>query len=118
MNKVAAMAVAASASAMLIFPGVAAAATDARCASPVKQYQPPKGMVPNKVAAAEISRTYLVTIYGRADIESELPLRASLQRGVWLVQGTGNTAPGSKGGVAMIEICKSNGRVLSVIHEK
>jgi hypothetical protein len=95
-----------------------AGAADARCAAPINLYQPRKGVLPSEVAATDVARTYLSTIYGRQQIENESPLTATLHGDVWHIQGTGNSAPGSKGGVAILEICKSNGRVLSVIHEK
>ena len=70
----------------------------------------------SRSVAVEIAQTYLSTIYGDGQIKGEMPLKAEVRLGVWHVEGSIN--PGWDGGVAEIEICKSNGRVLSVIHGK
>jgi hypothetical protein len=87
-----------------------------RCADPVQRYQPASGMVASRSVALDIARTYLSTIYGQDQTKSEMPLKAELRMGVWHVEGS--LKPGRDGGVAEIEICKSNGRVLSVMHGK
>ncbi len=90
------------------------AETDTRCTGVVQEYAPSDGMVPSQSVALDIARTYLWTIYGADQMKREMPLKATLRSGVWRVVGTWK-GPGF-GGNAEIEICRSNGRVLSVIH--
>jgi hypothetical protein len=118
MREIAIMAVAVITVVMAVQP--ASAKADERCAGPLEKYNPPSGMVANQSVAVAIARTYLSALYGADHIKRELPLIAELRRDVWHVEGSfkNRGAPRMKGGVAIIEICKSNGRVLSVIHEK
>jgi hypothetical protein len=92
--------------------------TDPRCAAQVGFYQPEAGMVGDASLARKIAELYLVSIYGVDTIKDELPLRVLLRRGVWHVAGSWTNVPGQKGGVAEIDICRSNGKVLRVVHGK
>ena len=95
----------------------AVASVDARCASRVDFYQPPEGIVSTPESAARVAEIYLTLRYGAPLMRRELPLKARLERGVWLVQGK-DLPQGFAGGVAEIQICRSNGRVLRVVHGK
>ena len=83
----------------------------------IAQYIPPKGFVPDRITAIAIARAVLTPIYGLEQIRSEEPLVAKEMPDRWLVTGT-LTCGGRVclGGTAEIEIAKSDGRVLRVIH--
>ncbi len=102
---------------IFLLMAAAVASVDARCASRVDFYQPPQGIVSTPEAAARVAEIYLTPIYGAPLIQEELPLKARLERGVWVIKGK-DLPQGFFGGVAEIHICRSNGRVLRVIHGK
>ena len=79
-------------------------------------YKPKEGFVPDKETAIRIAEAIWIPIYGKGAIESQKPLVASLKGSVWTVTGT--LPQGLKGGVAIAEISKKDGRILRVIHEK
>jgi len=66
--------------------------------------------VGNADRAIALGTIYLVDIYGKNVIR--LPLSASLRNGVWLVEDNG-PGKGAIGGSRYVEICQSNGAVLS-----
>lgn len=76
-------------------------------------YKPPNGFVPDSVTAVRIAEAVLVPVYGQRVVDNEKPLRAALVKGIWTVRGTLRTGPG---GVAHIEIAKSDGRILRMTH--
>jgi hypothetical protein len=98
------------------FATPASAASDVRCAGKVEGHPPAAGLVATPSVAVALARTYLSAIYGAKQINDQLPLKATVHRGVWRVEGT--LKPNLKGGVAEIEICQSTGQVLSVDHGK
>jgi len=59
-----------------------------------------------------------VFFYGEKTIDEERPLMAELHDGIWVVEGTFKCPGGEhcKGGVAVIEISKDDGRILRVSH--
>jgi hypothetical protein len=71
--------------------------------------------VADEQVALELAESVLVAKYGRAQIETEKPLRAELRDSVWLVTGT--LPSGHVGGVAQVEINQSDARVLRIDHE-
>lgn len=78
-------------------------------------YTPKDGYVPNKETAIKIAEAIWLPIYGKV-IESEKPYIAELKDStVWIVQGT---LKSTKGGVAYIEIQKSDCKILKVTHGK
>ena len=79
-------------------------------------YQPKDGYVPDAKTALKIAEAVLVPIYGEKQIASERPLHAVLKKGVWTVEGQNNLPPGDFGGTAIIEISKTDGRILRVSH--
>jgi hypothetical protein len=79
-------------------------------------FKPPKGYVPDEQSAISIAVAVWTPIYGREQIESEKPFKASLKEGVWTVTGT--LPEGYNGGTAIAEISQENGCILRVIHEQ
>ena len=63
-----------------------------------------------------IAEAVWIPIYGEARINSERPFTATLSNGVWAVEGY--LAPHLRGGVALAEISKADGRILRVTHSK
>ena len=90
----------------------ASAPADAQRAS----YKPPKGFVPDEQAAISIAVAVWTPIYGKEQVESERPFKASLRDGVWHVTGT--LPEGWRGGTAIAEISQESGCILSVTHQK
>ena len=82
----------------------------------IKGYVPKEGFVPDKPTAILIARAILTKIYGQQQIDSEQPFRAELKDGVWTVEGS--LPKDMAGGVAIIKLSKSDGRVLYVYHGK
>ena len=98
-----------------LFVLAATVGADLRCAARVDFYQPSHGIVSTPRVAVQIAHTYLNAIYGKAQVDLELPLKVSIRREVWHV--TGKDLPKwSVGGVAEIDICQSTGQVLRVFH--
>jgi len=87
---------------------------DPRCREEATPLHAHGGVVNSSGAAKTIAWTYMVTFYPYPWVRNELPLEARLHNGVWHVSGT--LPEGSAGGVAELEICQSNGRVLEVRH--
>jgi hypothetical protein len=88
-------------------------------------YTPNEGFVPDKATAVRIAEAVLIPVYGEKQIESERPFKAALREGVWTVTGTlrcpdgnGGTATHCFGGAAVVQISKSDGRIISMIHPK
>jgi len=70
---------------------------------------PPKnGYVPDAATAIKIAVAVWTPIYGERQIADEKPYRATLKDGVWTVEGS---MPPN-----LIEIAKSDGRILRVEH--
>jgi hypothetical protein len=79
---------------------------------------PAAGAVPDARTALVIAKAILTPIYGE-ELRGEEPFRATLKGDRWTVQGTLNCGGRfCKGGVAEIEIAKSDGRVVSISHGK
>ena len=78
--------------------------------------KPAAGLVPDAGTAIAIAEAVSLPVYGKTQIDSEKPLRATLQKDVWLVTGTlhGQT----KGGVVEVEISREDGRILRLSHGK
>jgi NTF2 fold immunity protein len=80
-------------------------------------YQPSEGLVPNAETAIKIAVAVWEPIYGKESIERQKPYTATLANGVWYVEGS---LPKEfiRGGVAIAEISKADGRTLRVSHGK
>lgn len=79
----------------------------------------PNNLVPNKEAAIKIAEVIWLPLYGKK-IYNEKPFTAELtSSGIWIVKGTlKNLDLGAKGGVAYIEIQKSDCKILKIYHGK
>jgi hypothetical protein len=99
-------------------------ATAALCQTP-PGYTPKAGFVPDSKTAVAVAEAVLIPVYGKEQIEKERPFTARLEHDVWTIEGTLNCfdAKGAKttdcsGGVAVIKISKSDGRILYMLHGK
>ncbi|MDR3061871.1 MAG: YbbC/YhhH family protein [Dysgonamonadaceae bacterium] len=84
--------------------------------SEYKGISPKDGFVPTADIAFKIAELILNRIYGEEKIELEKPFSINLENGIWVIEG--HLDEKFLGGVAYIEIRKSNGEVLKVIHGK
>lgn len=76
------------------------------------------GYVPNEASAIKIAEIVWLNVYGE-EIYGEKPYSARLKDSkIWIVQGTRISGGYALGGVAYIEIQKSDGKILKVIHGK
>lgn len=82
----------------------------------IKSYVPAEGFVPNPDMAYEICEIILKQIYGEEIIEEEKPFSIKLADDIWIIEG--NIKEEMDGGVAYVEIRKSTGEILKVIHTK
>ena len=89
------------------------------------QVPPQQGYVPDSETAIKIAEAVLIPVYGKRTIASERPFTAKLKESVWRVSGTlhcpdgkGGTTTSCKGGVAVVEISKVDGRILFLAHYK
>lgn len=85
---------------------------------PQDAYVPAEGYVPTAEVAIKIAVAVWEPIYGAAKIAEEKPYTATLAEGVWTVEGTLPKKRYTKGGVALAEISKRDGRILRVVHGK
>ena len=76
---------------------------------------PKDGFVPDKETAVAIAYAVAVPVYGKDHIDGELPLRAELKDGVWMVLGTLH-CESCEGGTLVLEIEKASGRILHMTH--
>jgi hypothetical protein len=81
-------------------------------------YVPTDGFVPTPEIAVQIATSVLNGIYGKENIDDEKPFFAHLENGVWIIEGSMESDPNIKGGVAYIEMRKSNAEILKVVHGK
>ncbi|HEY4837019.1 MAG TPA: NTF2 fold immunity protein [Candidatus Acidoferrales bacterium] len=93
--------------------------------NPVPGENPIEGFVPDSRTAVKIGEAVLVPVYGKAQIESELPITAKLKRDTWMVSGTlncpdsaGRKSDSCDGGVAYVQISKADGRIIAMSHGK
>jgi hypothetical protein len=93
-----------------------AQAEPVQCKKAVALHQPKRGVIPTEAIAKNIANIHLSEVYGARTIRAEFPLNAKIENGVWTVEGS--LQRGKDGGVAIIRLCRSNGAVLSIIHEK
>ena len=82
--------------------------------NPAHNDKPPQGYVLNAETAIRIALAVWEPIYGKSQIDSEKPYRATLKNGVWTVEGS--LPPGWRGGVAIAEISARDGTILRVSH--
>lgn len=81
-----------------------------------KTYMPIEGLIPTEEIAIQVAEIVLSKIYGIENIKNQKPFSINLEDDIWIIEGY--LDEGSLGGVAYIEISKSNGAILKVIHTK
>lgn len=88
-----------------------------RCQTSVnpKPWDDKQGYVPDSKTAMQIAQIIFVRVYGEKVLEKR-PFKVVLKKGVWVVDGS--LAEGKLGGVPHIEIQKSDGKILYLIHGK
>ena len=84
--------------------------------SEYKGYFPKEGFIPTAEVAFRVAEPILNEIYGEENIEEQKPFSVNLENDIWILEGY--IEPGVKGGVAYMEIRKSNGEILKVYHGK
>lgn len=79
-----------------------------------------KDIVPDPETAARIAEAVAIPIYGRANIERQLPLAATPKGEVWIVVGSLHSSWFSRsvGGVVEVQINKRDGRIVAISHGK
>lgn len=82
--------------------------------SKVKGYMPKEGLLPTAEIAFQIAEPILANVYGQELIDQEKPFSINLENNIWIIEG--HIESGVKGGVAYMEIRKSNGEILKIIH--
>ena len=90
-------------------------APDARCVAPVEVDERPQVMIEDPDMAMKIAEIYLTKVYGAETMKGELPLSVSLHGNIWHLSGKALPRQ-NVGGVAEIDLCRSNGQVLRVVH--
>ncbi len=79
-------------------------------------YVPPGGYVGNKEMAIAIALIVATPVYGKSVLDQELPFRAVLKDGIWIVTGT--LPPNKKGGTLELHISKQTGQIVRMLHWK
>lgn len=79
-------------------------------------FKPTQGYVPDAGTAIKIAVAVWEPIYGQEQISRQKPYTAILANGIWIVEGS--LPKHTRGGVAVAEIAKSDGRILRVSHGK
>lgn len=89
---------------------------------------PQEVRVPDEAAALKIAEPALIKTYGKRHIDQERPLTAALDKGIWTVAGTlccsdregHRTCEEGRcfGGVAVLKLRQSDGKILSIVHYK
>jgi hypothetical protein len=88
-------------------------------------FTPTDGFVPDSQTAVKVAEAVLIPVYGEKQICSEEPFTAELKGAVWTVGGTlrcpdgkGGFTTDCDGGVAVVKLSKTDGRVLFMLHYK
>ncbi|WP_052266372.1 NTF2 fold immunity protein [Pedobacter kyungheensis] len=88
-----------------------------KCRSNVeqKEWDINEGYVPDSTTAIQIAQIIFVRVYGEKVLERK-PFIVKLKNGIWVVDGT--LEKGMYGGVPHIEIQRSDGKIINLIHGK
>ena len=93
----------------------------------VPQEVPKRNFVPDSETAVAIAEAVFTPVYGKKQIESERPFKATLKDEVWTVAGTlycpngepqADKLPTCDGGVAVVKISRLDARIISLTHYK
>lgn len=77
-------------------------------------FVPTDGYIPDSQTAVRVAEAVLVAIYGNTIIGEQKPLVATLREGQWHVAGT--LPEEYLGGVAIVVLNRSDGRIIRVSH--
>jgi hypothetical protein len=86
--------------------------------APSHTSKPHEGYVPNAETAIRIAIAVWEPIYGKEQITNQKPYSATLNGGVWTVEGTLHGGKYMVGGVAVAEISKEDGKIIRISHGK
>lgn len=86
-----------------------------RLAKTTPSFHPKEGFVPDKRTATAIAYAVALPLFGKKELDSELPLKADLKDGVWTILGTMQCRT-CAGGTLLVQIDKESGKVLFLIH--
>jgi hypothetical protein len=88
-------------------------------------FKPTDGFVPDSQTTVKIAEAVLIPVYGEKQIRSEEPFTGQLKGDVWTVggalrcpDGKGGFTTDCLGGVAVVKLSKTDGRVLFMMHYK
>jgi hypothetical protein len=85
-------------------------------------FRPKEVFVPDAETAVKVGEAVLIPVYGKKQILDERPLKVTLIRDVWTVEGTvpcdGPASEHCKGGAALVKISKTSGQILFMMHYK
>ena len=88
----------------------------------VFQKKPEGGYVPDAETAVRIAEAVLIPIYGARQVASEKPFNATLDGDAWTINGTVHCKTTAKsicvGGTAIVQLSKTTGEVLLLVHEE
>lgn len=93
-------------------PMTAFAAGDHRCDARLTAGQPENGIVGDSNVAMKLAMVYLAAQFGVEAVQDQLPLTVAIRDEVWLVTGT--IVDGDPNDLLAIQICQSNGQVLTI----
>ena len=82
---------------------------------------PAEGFIPTADIAVKIAECVLLEIYGKESIEKEKPFSVNLVNGIWVIEGhipNGNDSALTFCGQSYVEIRKSNGEIIKLLHTK
>jgi hypothetical protein len=86
------------------------------------QKKPAGGYVPDATTAVRIAEAVLIPIYGAKQVGYEKPFNATLDGDVWTVTGTLDCKTTATticvGGTAVVQLSKTTGAVLLLVHEE
>jgi hypothetical protein len=82
---------------------------------PYKTIHPKNGFVPDESTAVKIGEAAAIAQYGEKQISQERPFEARLRGGIWTVAGTLHPQ-GANGGTAVIQLRKTTGEIVFMIH--
>ncbi len=83
---------------------------------PYKTIHPKNGFVPDESTAVKIGEAVAIAQYGEKQISKEMPFEARLRGGIWTVVGTLHPQ-GAFGGTAVIQLSKTDGRIVFMTHQ-
>jgi len=73
------------------------------------------GFVPDKDTAVAIAYAVAVPIYGKKEMDGEMPFRAEMENGVWTILGTMH-CQSCVGETLVMQIDKNFGKILFLTH--